>query len=123
MSKAWGRGLTTVADDGAVLDAWFPELGIGEMTSPRHDLRAGERRDDVRGVDVRFGIHPVAGRMQAVGLPIKFSHTPGARPAAAPVYGEHSGQILAEAGYGPAEIEEIFNTGVAVAPSKPKRSA
>src|SRR5512143_2394188 len=54
MGKAWGRGLTTVAEDGVVLDAWFPELGLGEMTVPAHDLRAAERHDDVRGVDVRF---------------------------------------------------------------------
>ena len=54
MSKAWGRGLTTVADDGAMLDAWFPELGIGEMTAPEHDLRAAERHDERRAVDVRF---------------------------------------------------------------------
>ena len=54
MSKAWGRGLTTLADDGAVLDAWFPELGVGEISAPTHDLRSAERHDDVRGVDVRF---------------------------------------------------------------------
>jgi 2,3,4,5-tetrahydropyridine-2-carboxylate N-succinyltransferase len=43
-----------VGDDGVVLDAWFPELGTGEMTGPQHDLRAAERHDDIRGVDVRF---------------------------------------------------------------------
>ena len=26
---AWGTGLSTTADDGTVLDAWFPELGLG----------------------------------------------------------------------------------------------
>ncbi len=30
MSSAWGRGWATVAADGTVLDAWFPELGVGE---------------------------------------------------------------------------------------------
>lgn len=26
----WGTGLTTIAGDGTALDAWFPEVGIGE---------------------------------------------------------------------------------------------
>jgi 2,3,4,5-tetrahydropyridine-2-carboxylate N-succinyltransferase len=52
---AWGRGLATIDSDGAVLDTWYPELGLGEMpastTSERQ--RAAERHDDVRDVDVR----------------------------------------------------------------------
>jgi 2,3,4,5-tetrahydropyridine-2-carboxylate N-succinyltransferase len=51
---AWGRGLATLAADGAVLDTWYPELGLGEMPAPagnaQHDR--AERHDDVRGVDV-----------------------------------------------------------------------
>lgn len=27
----WGTGLSTIASDGTVLDAWFPELGFGEQ--------------------------------------------------------------------------------------------
>lgn len=27
---AWGIGLRTIASDGTVLDAWFPEIGLGE---------------------------------------------------------------------------------------------
>ncbi len=51
---AWGRGLSTIAADGSVLDAWYPELGLGEMpagvVSDMH--RSAERRDEVRNVDV-----------------------------------------------------------------------
>jgi 2,3,4,5-tetrahydropyridine-2-carboxylate N-succinyltransferase len=47
--------LATIATDGAVLDSWYPELGLGEMpasaTNARH--HAAERHDDVRDVDVR----------------------------------------------------------------------
>jgi 2,3,4,5-tetrahydropyridine-2-carboxylate N-succinyltransferase len=51
---AWGRGLATVAADGAVLDAWYPELGLGEMPAPAGDMRDGaQRHDELRGVDVR----------------------------------------------------------------------
>jgi len=48
---AWGRGLSTTAADGAVLDAWFPELGLGEAPEPSV-AAAALRHDDVRNVDV-----------------------------------------------------------------------
>jgi 2,3,4,5-tetrahydropyridine-2-carboxylate N-succinyltransferase len=57
MPAAHGLGLSTVAlDDGAVLDAWFPVVGIGEEVPA--DARArlgapGEARDERRGVVVR----------------------------------------------------------------------
>ena len=51
---AWGRGLATVAADGAVLDTWYPELGLGEMPAATGGMQRDtvERHDDVRGVDV-----------------------------------------------------------------------
>ena len=53
--NAWGRGLATLAADGAVLDTWYPELGLGDMPAPAGDAQhdGAQRRDDVRGVDVR----------------------------------------------------------------------
>jgi 2,3,4,5-tetrahydropyridine-2-carboxylate N-succinyltransferase len=40
-STAWGLGLATVADDGAVLDVWFPAPALGEPASEGDpDLRA-----------------------------------------------------------------------------------
>jgi 2,3,4,5-tetrahydropyridine-2-carboxylate N-succinyltransferase len=54
MTAAWGRGLATVTADGVVLDTWFREFGLGEAdTTVTDEYRAAERRDDVRGVDVR----------------------------------------------------------------------
>ena len=51
---AWGRGLATVAADGAVLDAWYPDLGLGEMPAPAGDARdRAQRHDELRAVDVR----------------------------------------------------------------------
>jgi len=52
---AWGRGLATIDADGAVLDTWYPELGLGEMPASAISDRqhAAERHDDVRDVDVR----------------------------------------------------------------------
>jgi 2,3,4,5-tetrahydropyridine-2-carboxylate N-succinyltransferase len=52
---AWGRGLATIAADGAVLDTWYPELGLGDVAATRSaiDRQSAERRDETRGVDVR----------------------------------------------------------------------
>ncbi|HEY0517950.1 MAG TPA: 2,3,4,5-tetrahydropyridine-2,6-dicarboxylate N-succinyltransferase [Ilumatobacteraceae bacterium] len=53
--RAWGRGLATMTSDGEILDAWFPDLGRGEMPpiGDDHNRSEAERHDDVRGVDVR----------------------------------------------------------------------
>lgn len=51
--------------------------------------------------------HPMAGEMQTIGLPVKFSATPGAVVHAAPVFGEHTRQVLREYGYGDDEIDSF----------------
>ncbi|MDQ0613377.1 2,3,4,5-tetrahydropyridine-2-carboxylate N-succinyltransferase [Microbacterium sp. W4I4] len=47
---AWGIGLRTIASDGTVLDAWFPEIGLGEAdaaSAATWDAQGGpdERRE------------------------------------------------------------------------------
>jgi len=51
---AWGVGLATVDAHGAVLDAWYPALGLGELPESAVDAQGtvAQRHDDVRGVDV-----------------------------------------------------------------------
>jgi 2,3,4,5-tetrahydropyridine-2-carboxylate N-succinyltransferase len=53
MPAAWGRGLATIATDGAVLDTWYPHVGLGEISAGSGGLDSVARGDDVRGVDVR----------------------------------------------------------------------
>ena len=55
--------------------------------------------------------HPKAGRVNAIGHPIKFSETPGAVTRAAPLLGQHTRSVLAELGYGEGEIEELVRAG------------
>ncbi|MBA3597331.1 MAG: CoA transferase [Methylibium sp.] len=55
--------------------------------------------------------HPKAGHMRALGLPIKFSETPGSVRRPAPMLGEHSREILREYAWSDAEIEALAGEG------------
>jgi crotonobetainyl-CoA:carnitine CoA-transferase CaiB-like acyl-CoA transferase len=59
--------------------------------------------------------HPVAGRVKGIGAPVKFHGTPSGKARPAPLFGQHTREILAEAGYGDREIEAIIASGAAVA--------
>lgn len=55
--------------------------------------------------------HPSAGKVKAIGLPIKFSETPGSVRTAAPLFGQHTRDVLRELGYTDAEIEQMNEAG------------
>ena len=55
--------------------------------------------------------HPKAGPVKTIGLPIKFSATPGGVARPAPRLGEHNAEILAELGYSAGEIEKLRASG------------
>jgi crotonobetainyl-CoA:carnitine CoA-transferase CaiB-like acyl-CoA transferase len=55
--------------------------------------------------------HPSAGRVKSIGLPIKFSETPGAVKQPAPQFGQHTREVLREHGFSDAEIDELAATG------------
>src|SRR5207302_6747220 len=49
--------------------------------------------------------HATLGTVATIGLPVKFSSTPGGIGRAAPVYGEHTREVLREYGFADAEID------------------
>ncbi len=83
-----------------------PVLSITEMHADPH-VRAREMVVETE--------HPRAGPTQAIGLPIKFSATPGGVKRPAPLLGQHTREVLGEAGYGADEIEAMIASGAAIA--------
>ena len=57
--------------------------------------------------------HSSLGKVKTLGLPVKFSETPGRVRSGAPLYGEHTADVLQElAGYSAEEIEALRKKGV-----------
>ncbi|MFB6771711.1 CaiB/BaiF CoA transferase family protein [Streptomyces sp. NPDC056337] len=55
--------------------------------------------------------HPTEGRVTLPGFPYKFSATPPRIDRGAPLVGEHTREVLTEAGLAEREIEDLFATG------------
>jgi crotonobetainyl-CoA:carnitine CoA-transferase CaiB-like acyl-CoA transferase len=55
--------------------------------------------------------HPILGRLRTIGTPIKMSETPLDPHRRAPMLGEHTDAVLAQAGYSDDEIEQLRYSG------------
>jgi crotonobetainyl-CoA:carnitine CoA-transferase CaiB-like acyl-CoA transferase len=55
--------------------------------------------------------HPTAGQVRAIGLPIKFSDTPGDTRRAAPLLGQHTREVLRDHGFSDAQINQMAALG------------
>jgi len=56
--------------------------------------------------------HPIAGRIHAIGFPVKYSSTPGQMYRPAPVLGQHTYAMLEPLGYSPEQRRQLENDGV-----------
>jgi alpha-methylacyl-CoA racemase len=56
---------------------------------------------------------PAIGPVRQLGVPVKLSRTPGTVHAPAPALGEHTREVLAEAGLSAEEIETLLESGAA----------
>jgi len=59
-------------------------------------------------------VHPGAGDIKALGVPVKLSDTPGAVDRAAPLLGQHTREVLEELGYAEAQIAALRDRGIVV---------
>jgi crotonobetainyl-CoA:carnitine CoA-transferase CaiB-like acyl-CoA transferase len=59
--------------------------------------------------------HAAEGRVKALGLPVKFSNTPGKVCTGAPLYGQHTREVLREHGFTDDEISALQSEGAVIA--------
>ena len=63
--------------------------------------------------------HSRLGSVETIGLPVKFSESPGGVVHGAPLYGEHSREVLKEFGFEEGEIERLVAADVVAAADGP----
>jgi crotonobetainyl-CoA:carnitine CoA-transferase CaiB-like acyl-CoA transferase len=89
-------------------EAGVPAGPVLSVTDMHADPQAQARQMIVETV------HPKAGPTKAIGLPIKLSETPGGNRRPAPLFGQHTREVLAEAGYSVPEIDALAKAGAIV---------
>jgi crotonobetainyl-CoA:carnitine CoA-transferase CaiB-like acyl-CoA transferase len=90
--------------------ARFEEVGV--PAGPVYDVLQMHADPQVRARDMVVAVeHARLGPVQTLGLPVKFSDTPGKVRAGAPVYGQHTREVLRDHGFSDAEIEALLAEG------------
>jgi crotonobetainyl-CoA:carnitine CoA-transferase CaiB-like acyl-CoA transferase len=90
-------------------DEWLDYLGTYDvLCAPVYDYRELFADPQVHHNQmVVEQEHPQAGRVKVIGIPVKFSATPGEIGPAAPMLGEHTEEILHWLGYDAAAIDRL----------------
>lgn len=92
---------------------WLKDLdAAGIPAGPINDIAAmaADPQTLAREMVVELD-HPKAGLTRALGLPIKFSETPGKIVSPAPMLGQHTREVLLGVGYSDAEVDALAAEG------------
>jgi crotonobetainyl-CoA:carnitine CoA-transferase CaiB-like acyl-CoA transferase len=89
---------------------WLARLeAAGVPAGPVNDIAQVHADPQVLARDMVVEVeHRTLGPVKTLGLPVKFSRTPGGPRFGAPVYGQHSREILEQHGFAGAEIEALI---------------
>lgn len=96
-------------------DKWLERLdAAGVPCGPIQTYAEAFASPQARARDMRVEVsHPALGPLQALGTPLKFSETPIDPRRRGPMLGEHTDEVLAAAGFGEDEIEQLRAVGAA----------
>jgi crotonobetainyl-CoA:carnitine CoA-transferase CaiB-like acyl-CoA transferase len=95
---------------------WLARLEeVGVPAGPVYDVLEMQADPQVRAREMVVEVeHERLGPVRTLGLPVKFSDTPGKVRTGAPLYGQHTREILDEHGFSAAEIEALTAEGAVV---------
>jgi crotonobetainyl-CoA:carnitine CoA-transferase CaiB-like acyl-CoA transferase len=96
------------------IDEWVELLNENSIPSgPIYSLdRALEHRQVLHRDMVVEREHPTMGKVRLLGLPVKFSDTPGDVHRTPPLLGEHTADVLSEIGVSAEEMRRLKDAGV-----------
>ena len=94
--------------------AWLAKLEeTGVPCGPIHDMAEAFAHPHIQAREMSVEVeHPVAGKMQVLGFPPKLSETRTGVRAPAPLLGQHTDEVLREAGKSAEEIQRLRDRGV-----------
>jgi crotonobetainyl-CoA:carnitine CoA-transferase CaiB-like acyl-CoA transferase len=96
---------------------WLARLEeVGVPAGPVYDVLQMQADPQVQAREMVVEVeHQKVGPVRTLGLPVKFSDTPGKVRAGAPLYGQHTREVLEECGFPAAEIEALIAEGAVIA--------
>jgi crotonobetainyl-CoA:carnitine CoA-transferase CaiB-like acyl-CoA transferase len=108
LSKRFRKGSTA---------AWLAALEEkGVPCGPVYDMLEALADPQTRAREMVVEVeHSTLGPVETLGLPVKFSRTPGKVRTGAPIYGEHTRAVLREYSFGEAEIAALEQEGAVIA--------
>ncbi|WP_417669633.1 CaiB/BaiF CoA transferase family protein [Roseibium sp.] len=112
--------LVEILNEYMILDTsenWLSRMDEAKLPAgPVNDILQMHSDPQARARDMIVEVkHPTAGRVETIGHPVKFSRTPASVARPAPRLGEHTREVLAEAGYDNSKIEALIMSEAVIA--------